>query len=143
MSVKGLSLSVILILALILAGCGFGPPPSCGDTIGGTADTARFDQYFTSMQLVSQGTGQPGPEGENGAQFSSGDVLEIRTEGKSEGAVRACVQPRGPGDIAYDQTLTLPEGAGVFVVGSYQPGIYVIRVIVEGVLVKNFAFEIK
>jgi len=56
--------------------------------------------------------------------------------------VRACVQPRGPGEITFDQTQTMPQGQGVFPVGTFKPGTYVIRVIVDGVLVKYFPFEI-
>ncbi|GEM_PF-2537256 len=137
---------VVTLFALILplSACSFGPPPSCGDVIGGTADTAKFNQYFISMALISQASGQPGPEGENGAQYSPGEALAIRAESKSEVAVRACIQPRGGGtSLAFDQTQTMPQGTGTFSIGTFQKGTFVIRVIVDGVLVKNFPFEIK
>jgi hypothetical protein len=136
-------LSVTALLVLILAGCGFGPPPSCGEGIGGTADTARFDQLFTNMQLVDQGSGQPGLEGERGARFPAGAVLEIRIESRSEVAVRVCIQPGGPGELALDDTRTMAAGAGSFVIGVFEPGAYITRVIVDGVLVKNFPFEVR
>lgn len=122
-------LAILLVAGLVVSGCSFGPPPSCGDNIGGTADTARFDQYFANMQLVSQASGQPGPEGESGAQFSAGEALTIQVESKSDVAVRACVQPRGPGEITFDQTQTLPQGQGSFSVDTFKPGPYVIRVL--------------
>jgi hypothetical protein len=143
MSTKKALPYVVLIPILLLSACAFGPPPSCGDNLGGTADTTKFDQYFTSMQLVDEADGQPGPEGENGAQFGSGDALAIQADAKSEVELRACIQPRGPGDIAFDNTQTMPAGQGTFSVGTFEAGPYVIRVIVEGVLVKNFPFEIK
>jgi hypothetical protein len=133
----------LFILTLSLSACSFSPPPSCGDDIGGTADTAKFDQYFTNMQLVNQASGQVGPEGENGTQYATGEALVIQAESKSEVTVRACVQPRGPGEITFDQTQTMSQGQGAFPVGLFKPGIYVIRVIVDGVLVKNFPFEVK
>ena len=57
--------------------------------------------------------------------------------------MRACVQSRGPGEITFDHTQTMPQGHSAFPVGTFKPGTYVIRVIVDGALVKNFPFEIK
>lgn len=137
-------LVVLLLLGLVVLACGsFGPLPSCSGDVGGTADTVKFDQYFTSVQLVSQESGQPGPEGENGEQYSVGDSLVIQVESKSEVAVRACIQPRGPGEITFDRTQTLPSREGTFPVGTFEPGNYVIRVIVDNTLVKNFPFTVK
>jgi hypothetical protein len=130
--------SALVLLSILAAGCSFGPPPSCGDNIGGVADTALFDQYFHSMVLVSQTTGEPGLEGNDGAQFAQGDPLVIRTDAKSEVAVRACVQGRD--EIPLDQTQTVPLGPGEFPIGSYSTGGYVVRVIVDGTLLKNFPF---
>ncbi len=138
-------LAALFVIAAAILACGsFGPPPSCGDNIGGTADTAKFDQYFTSMMLVSQASGQPGPEGENGAQFSAGDPLVILMDSKSDVAVRACIQPMSGGDsISFDQTQNFTQGAGTFTIGAFEQGVYVIRVIVDGILVKNFPFAVK
>ena len=134
-------LAGLVLLGLLLSACSFGPPPSCGDTIGGTADTATFDRYFARMALVNQVTGEPGVEGNEGEQFAAADPLAIQLEAKSDVAVRACVQPRAGGKtLAFDQTQTLAAGKGSFALGSFKSGSYVIRVIVEGTLVKNFPF---
>jgi hypothetical protein len=47
----------LFILILPLSACSFGPPPSCGDNNGGTANTSKFDQFFTNMQLVNEASG--------------------------------------------------------------------------------------
>lgn len=94
------------------------------------------------MQLVSQASGQPGPEGENGAQFSAGEALTLQVESKSDVTVRAYVQPRGPGEITFDQTQTFPQGVGYFPVGAFKPGPYVIRVIVDDTLVKSLVLVV-
>jgi len=134
--------SAFVLLSLLAAGCSFGPPPSCGDDIGGIADTALFDQHFNSMLLVSQTTGEAGPEGDNGVQFAQGDPLVIQVDAKSEVAVRACVQPfSGQDEIPFDQTQTLSPGPGEFPIGPYSAGGYVVRVIVDNTLVKNFSFH--
>jgi len=141
-------LVTVLVLGLLLSACSlgssvsFGPPESCGDDIGGTADTAKFDQYFTNMALVNQ-DGVSGPEGENGMEFASTDTLDLRADSISDVAVRACIQSRSGGPIAFDQTQTLTQGPSGLTLGSFQLGNYVVRVIVDGTLVKNFPFSIK
>ncbi len=141
-------LVTILVLGLVLSACSsgssvsIGPPESCGDDIGGTADTAKFDQYFTNMALVNQ-NGESGPEGDNGMEFASTDILDLRADSISDVSVRACIQSRSGGPIAFDQTQTFTQGPSGLTFGSFQPGNYVVRVIVDGTLVKNFPFSIK
>jgi hypothetical protein len=135
-------LVTILVLGLILSACSFGPPASCGDDIGGVADTAKFDQYFTNMALVNQ-NGDSGTEGENGMEFASTDTLDLRADSNSDVAVRACIQNFNGKPISFDQTQTFTQGASGFSLGSFQSGNYVVRVIVDGTLVKNFPYSIK
>jgi hypothetical protein len=134
----------VLLLALSALACGSASPPeSCGDAIGGTADETLFGQNFASMELVDANTWQPGAAGENGAQFGQEPLL-IMFDAKSGVDVRACIQnTRGGGKLAFDQTVSFSAGSNEFPVGSFEPGTYVIRVIVDGVLVKNFPFEVK
>jgi len=37
----------------------------------------------------------------------------------------------------------VPQGAGTLSLGSFAPGSYVVRVIVDGVLVKNLTFAVE
>ena len=140
----------IFILALCTgilvaaSGCVFGPPPNCGDTIGGVADTAKYDQYFNNMTLISQTSGNSGPEGENGQQYAINEALAIQLDVKSEVTVRACIQPfNGDNSLTLDENKTFSTGQGSFDLGSFQKGNYVIRVIVDNTLVKNFPFSVK
>jgi len=134
--------SALALLSLLAAGCSFGPPPSCGDEIGGIADASLFDEHFNRMLLVSQTSGQPGPDGDNGVMFAQDEPLVIQTDAKFEVAIRACVQPTsGQDEIPFDQTQTLPLGPGEFPIGTYSAGQYVVRVIVDNTLVKNFSFQ--
>ncbi len=142
---KQFSRFIPLMICMVLAACSsFGPPESCGENIGGTADQTKFAQFFTSMQLINQTTGVPGLEGENGAQFAPNDSLVIQVETLSDIPVRVCIQHMG-GDnkISFDQTNTLSQGQADFSIGPFELGNYVIRVIVDNTLVKNFPFEIK
>ncbi len=140
-TVQSRSLPVLLASMAFLAACSFGSPPSCGEDIGGTADSAKFDQRFASMTLVSEATGEIGPEGEGGMQLTAGEPLAIQIESKAEVEVRACIQPIGGSkEIPFDQTQSISQGSSSFGIGSFDPGKYVIRVIVDGTLVKNFPF---
>lgn len=110
--------------------------------MGGTADEAKFDRHFTRMELINKTTGQPGQEGE--PQFASTEQLAIQIDSAAKVPVRACVQERrGGGKIPFDETQTVPQGVGTLSLGSFAPGSYVVRVIVDDVLVKNLAFAIK
>jgi|WetSurMetagenome_2_1015567.scaffolds.fasta_scaffold126712_1 hypothetical protein len=140
---KALFFTIGFGLLISMAACSFGPPPDCGDTIGGVADTAKFDQFFNTMNLVSLTTGNSGPEGDSGQQYSQGESLAINIDVKSEVAVRACIQPMGGGSsLTLDETITFSQGVGSFDLGSFSKGTYVIRVIVDNTLVKNFPFSV-
>jgi hypothetical protein len=136
---------VFSLLGLMISACGsFGPPQSCGDNIGGTADQAKYAQSFSSMQLINQTTGLTGTEGENGTQFTSSDNLAIQAGTLSNVNIRVCVQHTdSTKPIPFDQTRTLSQGQTDFSIGQLEAGNYVIRVIVDNILVKNFPFEIK
>ena len=133
----------VAVVALLAAGCAsFSAPKDCG--VGGTADEAAFSQFFQSMELVDQETGSPGAEGEEGAEFEPGAPLVIRYESVQAVELRVCIMERaGGGQIVFDETRGLEAGEGEFALGELVPGAYVARVSVGGVLVKNFAFEIK
>jgi len=136
-------LAVFAFLFLAQAGCRFGPPASCGDTIGGVADETLFGQYFESMELVSANTWQPGTPGEQGMDFPVDEPLLIMFDTKAEVTIRACIQVPGRGDLAFNETVTFAEGSNEFNMGAFDKGGYIIRVIVDETLVKNFPFSIK
>jgi hypothetical protein len=89
------------------------------------------------MAFVNQ-DGAAGPEGENGMEFTASDTLELRAGTLADVAVRACMQNFNDRTIAFDQTQTFAQGASGVSLGSFKPGNYVVRVIVEDTLVKNF-----
>ncbi|HEY42377.1 MAG TPA: hypothetical protein G4O11_00130 [Anaerolineae bacterium] len=135
---------VCITLILGITACGpLSPPESCG--AGGTADEAAFAQHFKSMGIVNQATGSPGePDPEGGYQFSSSDQLALTTDSITDTSLRACIEERrGGGKIVFDQTPTMSQGTASMPLGSFEPGSYVVRVILDGVLVRNLPFSIK
>lgn len=134
------------LLLFVLVACGsFGPPKSCGEGIGGSADEALFSQYFSSMDLVREATGEtPQETGDNGVIFSREDGLAIAVDAKKAVEIRACAQERtGGGGIPMDKTFPVNSGNGSLPLGEFKSGSYVIRMIVDGKLVRNLTFEIK
>jgi hypothetical protein len=142
-----------LTLFLVFAGfmmnmlaCGsFAPPASCGEGIGGTADEALFGQYFSDMGLIVEATGEAPPRGdESSAVVSPDEPLSIRMQVLQAVEVRACVQERtGGGGIPADKTSSVQPGEAFLPLGTFSKGSYVVRVIVDGMLVKNLTFEVK
>lgn len=139
---RTVTVGALLALAALIAACGpMGAPQSCG--AGGTADEGAFAKSFSSMELVNEGTGQPAPETdpENGPIFTTADRIAIRAEALAGVSVRACVEGRtGGAKIGFDGTQTLSAGTGTMSLGSFGAGPYVVRVIVDGVLVENLPF---
>lgn len=141
------------ILFLVFAGfmvnmlaCGsFAPPASCGEGIGGTADEALFDQYFSDMGLILEAAGEvPARGDESSAVVSPDEPLSIKMQVLQAVEVRACVQERvGGGGIPADKTASVQPGEAFLSLGTFSKGSYVVRVIVDGTLVKNLTFEVE
>jgi hypothetical protein len=136
-------IGVSIIMMFMLTACGsFSPPETCG--VGGTADETKFTQHFRWMELVNEVSGSPGePDQEGGFQFTSSDQLAITTENINEVSLRACVEERkGGGEITLDKTQGLSPGSRRISLGLFEPGIYVVRVIVDGNQVRNLPFSV-
>ena len=136
----------LTLIALLAAACGsFGPPPECAEGLGGTADEALFAQYFTSMELVSAASGQPGGPAENGTAFPAGEPLAVNVSAVAEVSVRFCVQGFYDGGvIADDLTADMVPGDNQVHLDAFDTAAsYVVRVIVDGVLVKNLPFTLQ
>lgn len=140
------AIAVLVAIGLIVPACGsFAPPESCGEWIGGTADEARFAQHFTEMHLVSEATGRPGPEDpEAGIQVTATERVAVEAATLADVTVWTCVQERrGGGKIAFNQEHRAAQGGARLSLGSFKSGSYVVRVIVDGTLLKNLTFLVK
>lgn len=134
---------LLTVIVWASAACGsIAPPEACAST--GSADEARFGQLFSSMDLVVDATGETGTEDpQGGVSLPSDTPLAIRFEGLGDAEVRVCVeQRRGGGEIVFDQTFLAGAGAGSFSLGSFPPDTYVVRVLVDGALVRNLPFVV-
>jgi hypothetical protein len=97
------------------------------------------------MELVSAATGLPGePDEEGTPRFPAGDELQIVTDNLGGLGIRACVQERQrAGTIAGEREGSLPAGRALIPLGSFEEGDYVVRVLVERVLVRNLPFIVE
>lgn len=137
---------LFLALGLLLVACGPGAEATCLPGGTGSKDDAVSAQYFRSMELVNEATGLPGePDAEGIPQFSSADGLAVQTEAVAEVSARFCIQEGGgPGSrVAFDQTYPLSPGSDKVSLGSFQPGGYIVRVLVGDILVNNFQFRLR
>ena len=133
------SLVSFSVLVFAIVSCNFRPPESCAVS-GGTADESAFAQHFTQMAVVAEGQVAAEEEG----VFNSTDTLEVVAVSLADTATNLCLQERkGGGKIRYNETPTLHEGEDRATLGSFGGGDYVIRVIVDGVLVKNLPFSVR
>ena len=135
-------LLVISALGLAALACGsFAPPESCANA---GFDEEAFDTFFNSIQIVYAGTGEPGElaEGDDrGLRFSTDDQLAVLVDSKGETEVTICVEQRkGGGQIVYNQTLTVQGGESTVPLTAFDSDPYVIRVIVNEMLVKSLTF---
>ncbi|MBM3933068.1 MAG: hypothetical protein FJ319_02000 [SAR202 cluster bacterium] len=142
---------VLTFLALLaIAACGESAPQSVNGTPlptrqecsgPGSADTAAFDQFFTSMEF---GSGSP-PIGENGQRFGKTDAVVVETDAKSEVVTRFCLQERGrSGTVKSNNSATLVAGVNRTDLGAIDSGgTYVIRVWVGDKLVRNLPFTVE
>lgn len=132
-----------VLLGLTALACGqLSPPESCGENIGGTADEAKFDELFAEMTLVDGASGEPGSG--DPPTLAAGDQLIIQAQALDDVSVRACIEEsRGGGEIALDEIQTMAAGESSFSIGTFEPGPYVIRVIVDDTLIKNLPFTVE
>ncbi len=133
-------LLVFSALGMAALACGsFAPPESCTES---GLDEDAFAAQFTSMQLVNASTGEPGePDPESGQKFSTEDQLAVIVESLGEVEVTFCItQRKGGGQIVYNQLHSVQEGENTVTLTTFDSDPYVIRVIVNDILVKNLTF---
>lgn len=134
----------LFLLSSLLASCAqFSPPESCG--AGGTANEEMFNQYLTEMLLYDEiRGGSPLINTEAGPTFFAGNPVSIQTDSLKSVDIRFCVEQRkGGGEIRFDEMRIIPEGADIISLGQFEPGSYVIRVILDDVLVRNLPFVVE
>ena len=136
-------LIILFILTTILLSCGpLSPPESCG--AGGTADRGKFNQLFRDMVLVYDPTGElPLMETEGGPHFSENSAVGVQFDSLQALDVRFCVEERrGGGEIIFDDTMSISEGTGRVPIGSFFSGSYVVRIILDEMLLINMPFTV-
>ncbi len=136
-------LITMFILSTILLSCGpLSPPESCG--AGGTADRGKFNQLFRDMLLVYDLTGElPLMQTEGEPHFSENPSIGVQVNSLQALDIRFCVEERrGGGEIIFDDIMSISEGTGRVPIGSFLSGGYVVRVILDEVLLINMPFTV-
>lgn len=134
--------SAILLLSFVSSCRALRPPESCG--LGSFANDTAFDLYFSDLDLldVEGNTGEPDRDGT--PRFEEGRAINLWLQVKSDSRVRICVEEtRGGGEIAYDETASYSGGQTAVPFGVLERGPYVIRIGIDGTLVRNVPFSIR
>ncbi|MFA6127168.1 MAG: hypothetical protein WC699_07685 [Bacteroidales bacterium] len=136
---------LVLVGCLLIASCKKADTVSCTDKVGGTADPVKFSTNFNDMQLVESVSGLPGTEdSDKGLTFNASDQLVIWMDCKVGTPVTFCIQQRNAsGKVMYNQSHNVQAGTSEINIGSFNANDYVIRVIVDNTLIKNFPFWTK
>ncbi|MBI4282276.1 MAG: hypothetical protein HY672_02145 [Chloroflexi bacterium] len=132
-----------LVAALALAAaCGSLQPPEECAVPGGSADQTAFAEHFSQMAVVMEG--QDASSSVEEPVFGSDDTVEVVATSIADTSTNLCLQERkGGGQIRYDETPILYVGENRVSLGSFGKGDYVVRVIVDDVLVKNLTFTVR
>lgn len=137
-------LTTILLLSSLLVSCSqFKPPESCG--AGGTANEETFNQFFVDMLLYDETMGgAPRIHTEAGPTFLQDSTVSVQAESFMSVEIQLCVeQRRGGGEISFDEVRMLSEGVNTISLETFESGSYVIRVIIDEVLIRNLPFVVE
>jgi hypothetical protein len=112
--------------------------------VGGFANQTAYNLYFNEASLLDV-DGNPGEPDRDGApRFGEDKAINLWLRVKSDVRVRICVEEtRGGGEIAYDETRPLQSGQSAIALGTLDRGPYVIRLSIDGTLVRNIPFSIR
>ena len=138
----GISLFLLLSVAVMAAGCNFKPPEEC--PFSGSVDESAFDLNFTGMELQFTDGGIPEVDPESGSIFSGTDEIVLKVNALKAVDLQVCVTERkGGGKIVYSLTHGLVVGDNTVTVGPFDKNPYVMRLGFDNTLVKNFPFIVK
>jgi hypothetical protein len=88
--------------------------------------------------------GSPRIHTEAGPTFLANSLVSVQAETLMSVEVRFCVEERkGGGEISFDEVRMIPDGDNIISIEVFEPGSYVIRVIQNGLLVRNLPFIVE
>ncbi len=135
-------LSAVLILSFVSSCRALRPPESCG--LGSFANDTGFGLYLDDLDLLDV-EGRPGEPDRDGApRFEEGQAINLWLQVKSDTRIRVCVEEtRGGGEIVYDETASFTSGQSAIPFGVLERGPYVIRIGIDGTLIRNMPFSVR
>lgn len=135
-------MSAIFILTFVSSCRALSPPESCG--LGGYANDTAYGLYLDKFDLLDV-NGNPGePDRDGLPRFEEGQALNLWLQVKAAARIRICVEEtRGGGEIAFDETTPLTAGQSAISLGVLESGPYVIRMSIDGTLLRNVAFSVR
>lgn len=135
-------ISSLLLLSLLSSCRALRPPESCG--LGSFANDTGFGLYLDDLDLLDV-EGRPGePDRDGTPRFEEGQAINLWLQVKSDTRIRICVEEtRGGGEIVYDETTSFTSGQRAVPFGVLERGPYVIRIGIDGTLIRNIPFSVR
>lgn len=132
----------MLILSFVSSCRALRPPDSCG--VGSFVNDTAYSLYLDDLDLLDV-NGNPGEPDRDGApRFKEGETINLWLQVKSDARIRICVEEtRGGGEIAYDETTAFSSGQNAVTFGVLERGPYMIRISIDGTLVRSVPFSVR
>ena len=133
----------VLLMCLLLAGCGPGPAAPASDDQAGPEEVepVLFEHYFGRLELLDTGTGLPGLfDDAKGYRFSRKAALRVSASVLRPATLRLVVRSRTTGEASLGIARTVTPGDVLVDLGRFPGDIYELHVLVGESLVKLIAF---
>lgn len=151
---------VLLVLSIAVVSCGStatqspSPTPApkattvapdykeCGEFVFAREDPEAFSRYFHKLGLFDAETGKrPETDAMGNAVFHAGQYLGVGWETTFRLSWELCFQDAVSGSVARLHR-SAGEGKGMSALQPFEPGSYVLRVIVKNGIVRNIPFVV-
>lgn len=134
-------------LLVFLLGCPTDDPadPAGGPCdLGTSADDAAYAAVFEGMGLVRADDGTtPDTDDERGALFTGDETVAVLAEATAAADVAFCVRTRDGASTLVDSVETaVVVGEQTIALDAFSAGDYVVRVGLDGVLIRNLTFGV-
>lgn len=134
--------SAVLILSFVSSCRALRPPDSCG--LGSFANDTAYGLYLDDLDLLDVNGNVGEPDRDGTPRFEEGQAINLWLQVKADTRIRICLEEtRGGGEIAFDETSSFSTGQSAVTFGVLERGPYVIRISIDGTLVRSLPFSVR
>jgi hypothetical protein len=128
--------SAVLILSFVSSCRALRPPDSCGQ--GSFANDTAYGLYLDDLDLLDVNGNVGEPDRDGTPRFEEGQAINLWLQVKSDTRIRICLE-----ESAFDETSSFSPGQSAVTFGVLERGPYVIRISIDGTLVRSMPFSVR